>query len=694
VLNTRADCIACHQAQYDNAKDHKAQAYPTDCKLCHNSDSWDNAAFNHSLTGFPLTGAHTATLCVKCHTNGYAGTPTDCNACHSTSYNASQTPNHTAAGIPKVCEPCHNTTAWKPSVFNHTTTGFALTGGHSAIAQCSDCHKGTLTNTRSDCLACHQAQYDAAKDHKAQSYPADCKMCHNANNWLNASFNHSQTSFPLTGAHTSVACSQCHTSGFSNTPTACNSCHSGSFSAAQNPNHAAAGIPRACETCHTTTAWKPSSFNHSSTGFSLTGGHATVAQCSQCHIGTLLSANPQCLSCHQAQYDSAKDHKAQSYPTDCKLCHNANDWLNATFNHSQTAFPLTGAHTSVACSQCHTSGFSNTPTACNACHSSSFSAAQNPNHAAAGIPRACETCHSTTAWKPSSFNHSSTGFSLTGGHATVAQCSQCHIGTLLSASPQCLSCHQSQYDSAKDHKAQSYPTDCKLCHNSDNWLNASFNHSQTAFPLTGAHTSVLCAQCHTSGYANTPTACSACHTTDYNLAANPSHKTLGLSMTCTDCHSTNPGWTPATFSVHNNYYVLSGAHAAISTNCALCHKGNYSTTPTTCYGCHQANYTATTNPNHSAAQFPTDCESCHNVTAWKPSTWNHDSQYFPIYSGKHQGRWSSCTDCHTNSSNYSAFSCIDCHEHNKTSMDEKHQGRTGYAYNSAACYSCHPRGDS
>jgi hypothetical protein len=58
------------------------------------------------------------------------------------------------------------------------------------------------------------------------------------------------------------------------------------------------------------------------------------------------------------------------------------------------------------------------------------------------------------------------------------------------------------------------------------------------------------------------------------------------------------------------------------------------------------------------------------------------------------GQWSNCNECHTNSSNFSVFSCINCHEHNKSRMDDKHKGERGYVYNSQNCYSCHPRGKS
>ncbi|MBE0659250.1 MAG: hypothetical protein IH602_16265 [Bryobacteraceae bacterium] len=98
-----------------------------------------------------------------------------------------------------------------------------------------------------------------------------------------------------------------------------------------------------------------------------------------------------------------------------------------------------------------------------------------------------------------------------------------------------------------------------------------------------------------------------------------------------------------------------------------------------------------TNPNHVTAGFPTTCTTCHTTTRWAGATVTHK---FPIYTGKHAGKWTTCNDCHRTPATYSVFSCIDCHEHNKTSMDKEHQGRQGYVYQSQACYQCHPTGRS
>ncbi|MGE5683221.1 MAG: hypothetical protein ACM34K_20350 [Bacillota bacterium] len=689
-------CYDCHKKDYDLVTDpsHINGNFPHDCLLCHSSDTWTGARFDHSATGFPLTGVHQTTSCSKCHTSSYKGTPTQCQACHQDSYNQAANPNHLSAGISKDCQICHNTSAWIPSNFNHSVTGFTLIGAHLKIQQCSSCHNGTTSGQTADCFSCHQRDYNRAENHLVQNYPKNCNQCHNMNSWDGAKFDHASTTFPLTGAHRTASCLQCHTSAYKGTPADCYSCHKNNFNNAASPNHTSAGISTDCQKCHSTAAWKPSGFSHTSTGFQLTGAHSSL-QCSSCHKGTTAGLKADCFICHEADYNKAVNHLSQAFPHNCEQCHSTSAWTGAIFNHSATNFPLTGAHLTTSCSKCHTSSYKGTPTQCQSCHQESFSQAINPNHAAAGISKDCQTCHSTTAWIPSGFNHSSTGFSLTGAHLRIQQCSTCHKGTTSGLAGDCFSCHQADYNRAENHIAQNYPKNCDQCHNMNNWDNARFDHSSTSFPLTGAHTTVLCSSCHSSTYKGTSTICNDCHKSNYNNSVNPKHTALSLATVCTTCHTTNQGWKPAQFPEHNKYYLLDGAHALKASDCYGCHKGNYNNTPNTCYGCHQTNYNNSSNPSHLSLGFSQDCMSCHNKNAWRPASFkNHDGQFFPIYSGSHRGRWSLCSDCHSVANSYKIFECINCHEHSQTNTDQHHRGVKGYVYKSTECYRCHPQGRS
>jgi hypothetical protein len=224
------------------------------------------------------------------------------------------------------------------------------------------------------------------------------------------------------------------------------------------------------------------------------------------------------------------------------------------------------------------------------------------------------------------------------------------------------------------------------------WRPATFDHELSRFPLRGAHVSVDCAQCHVGGrFTGTPTDCYACHQQDYNQTTNPNHVSLRFPKKCEDCHSTD-AWRPASFDHNVTRFPLTGAHRRV--DCASCHSGGrFTGTPTDCYACHQADYNRTTNPNHSASRFPTQCQACHNTGAWRPASFDHDARSFPIFSGTHRGQWSTCADCHVNPSNFRAFECIRCHQHsNRADVDNDHRGVSGYVYQSAACYSCHPTG--
>ncbi len=454
------ECVDCHRADYlaTTSPNHQTAGFTTNCTDCHGlkSTSWSATNFDHSA--FPLTGGHSIN-CIQCHKGGtYQKLSVECVSCHQTSYNSTQTPNHSAAGISVDCKICHTTVSYQSATFKHITTGFDLTGAHSAIVQCSECHVGNTTSANPECITCHQVQYNGAAGHVASKFPTDCRLCHNSNNWLGATFDHSKTSFPLTGSHTSVECASCHISGYAGTSTECKSCHQIDYNATKTPNHIAAGIAVDCKICHTSTAWQPSSFKHSTTGFDLTGAHAAIVQCSTCHVGNTTSAKPECITCHQVQYNGAPGHVASKFPTDCRLCHNSNNWLGATFDHSKTSFPLTGAHTTVACASCHTTGYVGTSTECKSCHQSDYDKTTNPSHTAAKFPTDCATCHKTTAWIPSTFNHT-TYFPITNGNHNVS-CITCHTTPTNYTVFTCVTaaCH------ARDHNQDQGSAGCYRCH--------------------------------------------------------------------------------------------------------------------------------------------------------------------------------------------------------------------------------------
>ena len=693
-------CVSCHQPDYARtvSPPHGAAAFATTCATCHTTTAWLGAPFDHNTTQFPLTGGHKTANCSSCHADGrYHGRPTTCVSCHQADFDRTATPPHVAAAFSTSCTTCHTTTVWLGAAFNHSTTQFPLTGSHQALA-CTSCHADRVYHGKpTACATCHQADYDrtTTPPHAAAAFSTSCATCHATTRWLGTPFDHRVTQFPLTGSHQTVACASCHGDGvYHGKPTACTTCHQADYARA-TPPHQAAGFSTTCGTCHTTSTWLGAPFDHNSTQFPLAGAHLTVA-CASCHADGVYRGKPtSCVSCHRTDYDrtTTPSHSAAGYSTDCTTCHSAASWQSATFNHNTTQFPLTGGHATVPCSSCHGDGvFRGKPTACVACHQATYNATTSPPHAAAAFSTGCATCHTTTAWQGAPFNHTATQFPLTGAHATVS-CASCHgDGVYRNKPTTCVSCHQSEYARTTNpsHSAAGYSTACATCHTTSTWLGATFNHSTTQFPLTGAHLAVACTACHSDGvFKGKPTTCVSCHQAEYARTTTPPHAAAGFANTCATCHATT-SWLTATFN-HSTAttFPLTGVHT--NTPCASCHgDGVYKGKSTACASCHTPEYNTTTNPNHKTAVFPMTCESCHTTGTWLGATFDHDPTYFPIYSGAHRNRWTKCSDCHTSSSDFKVFTCTTCHLQGP--MDSKHRGKSGYVYQSSRCYSCHPRG--
>ncbi|MCA9540587.1 MAG: hypothetical protein KC620_16930, partial [Myxococcales bacterium] len=79
------DCANCHLAQAMDPGVHPAHnegRFRTECDACHTAFGWRPASVAHARF-WPLTGAHRAADCDRCHVGGrFAGTPKDCFACH------------------------------------------------------------------------------------------------------------------------------------------------------------------------------------------------------------------------------------------------------------------------------------------------------------------------------------------------------------------------------------------------------------------------------------------------------------------------------------------------------------------------------------------------------------------------------------------------------------------------------------
>lgn len=281
----------------------------------------------------------------------------------------------------------------------------------------------------------------------------------------------------------------------------------------------------------------------------------------------------------------------------------------------------------------------------------------------------CSACHpehrgaqaALTVLDSTGFPHELVGFALTGAHRSLA-CETCHtVGNYGGLSATCVSCHLK--DDA--HQAR-YGTACDLCHSTAAWRPATFDHTLSNFPLTGAHTAVACESCHADGrFQGTPSQCAGCHLED------DAHQGR-FGTDCVLCHSTT-AWKPATFDHARSAFQLTGAHATVA--CEACHAaGRFQGTPTTCIGCHE-------DPAYHLGLFGTDCAACHTTTSWSPAKYDR-VHTFPV---NHEGA-DSCRDCHT--VNLQTWTCAVCHPDAEIAQKHRKEG----IFQFSDCLRCHPTG--
>lgn len=564
------------------------------------------------LSPGPLARPHAslegADKCSRCHEPGNRVTPARCLACHPAVAERIARKAGVHRAVKDDCVPCHSEHAGPEGdlrrldtrTFDHAVeTGFPLDGAHARLAaQCSSCHKTrSFLQASRACVSCH------ADPHKG-SLGGDCARCHSTSTPFKAaraSFEHARTRFALSGAHQDAACEKCHPGGsFGGTRfDTCAACH-------REPHAGKFGT--ACTECHTTERWATRTVDHSKTDFPLKGAHARVA-CTKCHSSTMTRPLrfDQCSACH------ANVHR-ESVKQDCRACHTENGFTPAAFDHAaRTAFPLTYAHTGLACRRCHKSisgpevplpgkavDFSGLDAKCVSCHADRHKGEYGS---------ACNSCHTPARFGVAGFEHPRSPEFFGGQHKGVA-CARCHVrsagaparGTAPAAPEtrfptlECRGCH------ADVHLGQ-LGAACESCHAVDapRFAAAGFSHSRTAFPLTGRHQGVPCVSCHPRDtrpfpsatgtavrFRPTPVECRACHK-DPHLGQLDPH--------CERCHS------PETFAITRFEHrglglerLFSDFHGRLA--CASCHKrtagqfpGGFGTAVRfkvgrTCLGCH------------------------------------------------------------------------------------------------------------
>jgi hypothetical protein len=232
---TPTDCRSCHQDPH-GGQFNKPAYQGNDCRVCHQQESWKPPSFTvvmHARTSFPLSGAHLAINCSRCHDAPgakpgaalvFAGIPSKCSSCHADvhagKFEGPEVPSVVSARTD--CARCHTTDNFRSfpeKAFDHPLwTGYVLTGVHAKL-ECATCHgrnapeagKGRTLGFAAgrNCQSCH------TDPHAGQFGPTltvNCAKCHKEEiTWKALTFNHQKdTRFPLDEVHVKVACTQCH----------------------------------------------------------------------------------------------------------------------------------------------------------------------------------------------------------------------------------------------------------------------------------------------------------------------------------------------------------------------------------------------------------------------------------------------------------------------------------------------------
>jgi hypothetical protein len=221
------------------------------CSACHTTTAWrekgasgDGAKFDHSTTGFPLTGQHIHASCTACH-NSTRVLKRACVSCHEDFHRGR---------LSQSCDTCHTPAGWLVTrpLDIHRRTRFPLTGMH-VLADCTECHlrasENRYINAPIDCFGCHEADYRRPGNQPSHvgtatsaPLPRDCSLCHRAVSWVPAALggplatqgsalgtqapkNHDMR-FPLSfGVHRTASCEDCHASPAAPRAVRCIGCH-------------------------------------------------------------------------------------------------------------------------------------------------------------------------------------------------------------------------------------------------------------------------------------------------------------------------------------------------------------------------------------------------------------------------------------------------------------------------------------
>jgi hypothetical protein len=290
---------------------------------------------------FPIDqeSSHTGAACESCHPSPDSFAEFNCLSCHDHAADVAAVRHEHVTGYTydsAACLSCHPTGGEAPiSLHDHSAKFFPIeTGKHSALA-CADCHQDANTRETFTCVACHPHAPDvAAMRHTfitGFAYESKaCLNCHPTGGDAAISVkDHSAKFFPIeSGAHTGLACKDCHDNPADSSSITCLSCHPHAPESAAARHENITGFvysTPSCMNCHPKGAEAPiSNRDHSVKFFPIETGNHTGLACKDCHTDPTSSDAFVCTTCHTEAVAARQHTGATGYVwTDpgCYSCH-------------------------------------------------------------------------------------------------------------------------------------------------------------------------------------------------------------------------------------------------------------------------------------------------------------------------------------------------------------------------------------
>jgi hypothetical protein len=215
------------------------------------------------------------------------------------------------------------------------------------------------------------------------------------------------------------------------------------------------------------------------------------------------------------------------------------------------------------------------------------------------------------------------------------------------------------------------------------------------FPIGSGsyHPTETCDDCH-GGFSDfRQFTCQSCHAHEPDVATMRHTFVTGFMNVSSACYTCHPNGRESVISVADHsakYFAIdSGPHSALQ--CSDCHTWVTTSRPFTCVSCHTHDTDPTAAAHSAITGYRYDsngCFGCHpNGGEAAIARSDHDAQYFPLLTGSHQT--AACTDCHTDPTTSKTFVCTTCHTQSDSA--KQHGDVSGYAWNDAGCFTCHPR---